>query len=219
MNRLFLFPQKGLKLSASRIFKLSLNIANGNILDFKKCDLYRTSVSVTGTGNQIIGINALVNGSVITINGNNNKLILEQGVKLRKGFIQIRGNGCSVMIGGNTTFGQIRIVNVGKNNPVSIGSNCLFADDIEIWASDTHSIYDENGKFINPEKPVKIGDRVWVGSHVRILKGVSVGDGAIIGMSSVVTKNVESKTLNAGNPLQLLKTNITWTLNYQNNPL
>ena len=148
----------------------------------------------------------------------NNRVYLKDGVKLRKGLIQIRGNGCTIEIDEDTSFGQIRIVNVGKNNSVSIGKKCLFADDIEIWASDTHSIYDENGNFINPEKPVQIGDKVWIGSHVRILKGVAIGDEAIVGMNSVITKNIAPKTLNAGNPIKVLKSNISWSLNYENFP-
>jgi acetyltransferase-like isoleucine patch superfamily enzyme len=124
--------------------------------------------------------------------------------------VTIRGENCKISIGNRSAFGGIRIVNVGCNNNISIGSNCMFADFIELWASDTHSIYNSVGEFINPELPVTIGDNVWIGSHVKILKGVTIGNGAIVGMNTVVTKNVMPKSLNVGNPIRCIKEEVTW---------
>lgn len=154
--------------------------------------------------------------SVIIIKGNNNNVTIEKGVKLRKAKIIIRGENCSLTIGEETTFGGIRIVNVGKNNAITIGNKCLFADNVEIWASDTHSIYDINGNFINPELPVTIGDNVWIGSNVKILKGVSISDGAIVGMNTLVTKNIAGRTLNIGSPNRCIREEVSWTLKYDN---
>ena len=92
----------------------------------------------------------------------------------------------------------------------------MFADFIELWASDTHSIYNSAGAFINPELPVTIGDNVWIGSHVKILKGITIGNGAIIGMNTVVTKNVMPKSLNVGIPIRCIKEEVTWSLKYEN---
>jgi acetyltransferase-like isoleucine patch superfamily enzyme len=49
-------------------------------------------------------------------------------------------------------------------------------------------------------EPVIIGNDVWIGSRVTILPGVKIGDGAIIGASAVVTKDVEPYSIVAGNP-------------------
>ena len=54
-------------------------------------------------------------------------------------------------------------------------------------------------------KPIIIEDDVWIGFGTIILKGVKVGKGAIISAGSVVTKDVESFTVVAGNPAQLVK--------------
>jgi acetyltransferase-like isoleucine patch superfamily enzyme len=55
------------------------------------------------------------------------------------------------------------------------------------------------------ERPVKINDFVWCGANVTILPGVSVGEGAIIGAGSVVTKDVPSYSIVGGNPARILK--------------
>ncbi len=50
------------------------------------------------------------------------------------------------------------------------------------------------------KKPVKVGNRVWIGSSAIILPGVTIGNNAIIGAGSVVTKDVDEYTIVAGVP-------------------
>jgi acetyltransferase-like isoleucine patch superfamily enzyme len=169
---------------------------------------------VEGSQNEIRCIESVISSSSIQINGTNNKVYLDSGVKLRGAKINIRGNNNNIFIGRHSTFGGVRIVNVGESNNIKIGENCLFADYIEIWASDTHSIFDENGKVINREKPIEIGDHVWIGSHVIILKGVHIHDGSVIGMGSLVTKDVPSNVISAGRPNIVIKEKVNWTLDY-----
>lgn len=52
---------------------------------------------------------------------------------------------------------------------------------------------------------VHIGDRVMIGANVTILPGVTIGEGAIIGAGTVVTKNIDSYTFVAGNPMREIK--------------
>lgn len=59
------------------------------------------------------------------------------------------------------------------------------------------------------EKPVVIGDDVWIGSRVTILPGVHIGEGAIIGASSVVTKDVPAYSIVGGNPAKVIKSRKT----------
>ena len=133
-------------------------------------------------------------------------------MKFRNSNIIMRGNNCSVTIGENTTFGGIRIINVGTLNSVSIGNDCLFADHIELWASDTHRIFNHENQLMNKEKPVVIGDNVWVGSRVTILKGIKIANGSIIGMGSLVVNDVPEKSISVGNPNRIIKDNVTWLL-------
>lgn len=55
------------------------------------------------------------------------------------------------------------------------------------------------------EKPVRIGDNVWIGDKVIILPGVQIGQGCIIGAGSVVTHNIPPYSIVAGNPARLIR--------------
>jgi acetyltransferase-like isoleucine patch superfamily enzyme len=54
-------------------------------------------------------------------------------------------------------------------------------------------------------KPVRIGDKSWLGLNVIILKGVEVGEGAVVASGSVVTKSVPPWTVVAGNPARVIR--------------
>ena len=58
--------------------------------------------------------------------------------------------------------------------------------------------------------PIDIADNVWVGGRAIILKGVAIGDGAIVASGAVVTKNVPPRTLVAGVPARVIRENVSW---------
>ena len=76
---------------------------------------------------------------------------------------------------------------------VSIGSHCAIAWDVSIMDTDYHSIDQKQ-----MTRPVSIGNHVWIGCKSIILKGVTIGDGAVIAAGSVVNCNIPSKTLWGG---------------------
>lgn len=88
---------------------------------------------------------------------------------------------------------------------VTIGEKCAISWDVVIMDSDYHSI---NAK--SSIAPVKIGNNVWIGCKSIILKGVNVGDGAIITAGSVVSRDVPPNTLVGGNPAKVIKENVFW---------
>ncbi|MAO64159.1 MAG: acetyltransferase [Balneola sp.] len=84
---------------------------------------------------------------------------------------------------------------------VEIGENCKIAWDVIIMDSDLHPINDKS-PIVN--KPVRIGDGVWIGCRSIILKGVTIGEGAVIAAGSVVTKNIPPRTVYGGSPAKLI---------------
>lgn len=208
---------KGNKVKISPMFFQSSYSFNGHLNSVEILgEIEKSKFSIIGENNRFILNKSSIRNTSISITGKNNLIHFEDGVSINNSTVTIRGENCKVSIGANSTFGGIRIVNVGCNNNISIGNRCMFADFIELWASDTHSIYNSDGDFINPELPVTIGDNVWIGSHVKILKGITIGNGAIVGMNTLVTKNVMPKSLNVGNPIRCIKEGVTWSLKYEN---
>lgn len=90
---------------------------------------------------------------------------------------------------------------------IKIGKNVFISHDVTIMDSDAHYIdyagYEET-------KPVTIGDNVWIGTRVTILKGVNIGDGAVIGAGSVVTRDIPANCIAVGSPAKVIKENIKW---------
>ena len=111
-------------------------------------------------------------------------------------------------IGNGTFLGHNCSINVGKS--VTIGSHVLIAGGVRISDFDGHPVdhVDRRKGLTTPSDAVEgviIGDDVWIGHGAIILKGVRVGDRAIIGARSVVTKDVDSDTIVAGNPSRVVK--------------
>lgn len=105
-------------------------------------------------------------------------------------------------------------VHIGAVESVRIGSRSLLASNIFI-SDHNHGCYSVGSKISSPltppihrelsSAPVLIEEDVWIGEYVSILPGVTIGKGSIIGAGSVVTKNISSYTIAAGNPARVIK--------------
>jgi hypothetical protein len=98
-------------------------------------------------------------------------------------------------------FSRLNGVTVQCRESVKIGKRCLIGS-VLILDNDFHSVdyLHRNDIEYVKVKPVVIGDDVWVAGQSVILKGVEVGDRAVVGIRAVVTKNVLTETIVAGNP-------------------
>lgn len=85
----------------------------------------------------------------------------------------------------------------------------MIAENVEIWNSDTHVITYQGG-YLNNDSPIQIHNHVWLGKGVTVLKGVVIGENAIVGMKSLVTKNINPNTINAGIPSKEIRDQVNW---------
>ncbi len=142
---------------------------------------------------------------------------------------------CSLIIGRNSYFGDLHchlreksIISIGANTyaiskinlfshehaRIIIGENCLIGDLFECLASDMHSILDVDSNLrINPPGDIVIGDRVWCGARVTIMKNTVLGSGSIVGVGSYVSGEFPENCLILGYPARLAKRNVTWDVN------
>lgn len=90
-------------------------------------------------------------------------------------------------------------VEIGTDTGLAIGSMVLDTDFHELRPGQR-----------GVTAPVVIGRKVWVGARAIIMKGVTIGDGAIVAAGSIVTKDVPERTLVAGIPAKVIRTDVEW---------
>ena len=97
---------------------------------------------------------------------------------------------------------------------ISIGHHVVISERVVLRDSDNHSIQDMEAISSDESAvtaPIVIGDHVWVGMNTIVLKGVTIGEGAVVAAGSVVNKDVQPHCLVAGVPAKVIKTNVSWS--------
>ena len=77
---------------------------------------------------------------------------------------------------------------------ITLGHDVMIGRNAVIYDSDFHPIVDAENHILNPSKPVSIGNHVWLGTGSMVLKGVTIGDNAIIAAGEIVRNSVEADT-------------------------
>ncbi len=127
------------------------------------------------------------------------------------------GHGCKLSIGpdGVLSFGPGFAVTAESaircGHRISFGAGCLLSWDVLVMDQDFHPVYDAAGIRLNPDRPIHIGDRVWIGCRSVILKGAVIGDGSVVAAGSLVTGRFDSPALLlAGHPARIIRTDVSW---------
>ena len=141
-------------------------------------------------------------------------ILLEDSAKLFfKGKASI-SKGAMIRSSGEISFGDNFYCNCNISiicsQKITFGDNCILGWNVHIRDCDGHSLF-QNGERINPNKDVQIGDHVWIGQDVKILKGSAIPENSVVAMNSCVTKSfTEPKTIIGGYPAKVIKQNIDW---------
>lgn len=103
-----------------------------------------------------------------------------------------------LIIGDNCGFSGVTVwcfKSIKLGNNVRVGANTVIMD------GDAHQDDERAGT----NKEIIIGDNVWIGANATILKGVHIGDNSVIGMGSIVTRDIPANCVAAGNPCRVIK--------------
>lgn len=187
------------------------------IKDGQECPDYNLnglSITITGNNNKIfIEVPTNFVSVSIIMDGDNNKITIKSTKHrvIRHTTFGIEG-GSEIIVGsGISVYREMNVVaKNGKN--ITIGDECMFAREIMIRNVDGHVILDKKTKeLLNPPEDIVIGNHVWVGMRVMILKGAVIPDGCVVGaMALVNSKFEEENLLIAGVPAKKIRSDVEW---------
>ena len=122
----------------------------------------------------------------------------------------------SVRVGSRTHIGSGTLIDAALE--IEIGSDVLIAFDVLLMDHDSHALdfaarASDVTEWVQGRKnwasvrtaPTRIGDKAWIGARAIVLRGVTIGEGAVIGAGSVVTQDVPAWSLAAGNPARTIR--------------
>lgn len=119
--------------------------------------------------------------------------------------VEVSNPEATIEVGARTEFNNNLMLKC-EGAGIRIGRDGLFGAHIEIFDSDFHDLHPER-RHAGTQKtaPVEIGDNVFVGMGVRILKGSKIGDASVIGAGSVVAGEIPAGVIAAGNPARVIR--------------
>lgn len=156
------------------------------------------------------------NGNKRLTVGNNCMLAGNYIFETESGYVTI-GNRCHI---GGSTFISRSGIDIEDDVTIAWGVTCYDHDSHSVrWSGmreyDTIQEYKDMIQYGDPIKnknwdivntaPIRICSKAWIGMNALILKGVTIGEGAVVAAGSVVTKDVEPWTVVAGNPAKVVK--------------
>lgn len=164
----------------------------------------RVDIRVLNRGRVIIGNNVDIEGDLELWVRDNAKIVIGDNCHIEN-LVRLNAalNG-SIELGANTYVGKFTIINSWDR--VTIGPNGLISGNVMIVDADHDT---KKGKLMNElnvkKAPIEIGKNVWIAWGSTVLKGVKIGDGAVIGAGSVVTKDIKPHAIAAGVPARIIR--------------
>ena len=125
------------------------------------------------------------------------------------------GLGSKICSSGNLIFGDNFSISAETeiicNKKIEFGNDCLLSWDILVMDSDQHSIKTIDGRIVNEDQEISIGNNVWVGCRSTILKGTVIKDNNVIASNTTLCgKHDFINSVIGGTPNKVLKSNIYW---------
>ena len=202
-------PNKSMRKKARRYLSEKLSTVNAKKAYKKHGNKF---ILIKQNGKHIS--NPSIIGLHVTFQGRNSTLIIHEPFRCQECCDLILGNNNYVEFGSNASIVNLQVpykmsdfteLRIGKNftcvgcriylhdephNSVVLGNDCMLSFNIIIWPSDGHTVYDAQTREVlnSPKSGIVIGNHVWIGMGVYIMKESSVPDNSIIAASSLYNK-------------------------------
>jgi acetyltransferase-like isoleucine patch superfamily enzyme len=152
-----------------------------------------------------IGRNVRIYDSVRLVTHPGSPIHIGDGVAIERGVVVSTSDKGRVRIGNHVYIGEYSVLT--SNEEIDIGDNVLISP--QNFITDFNHIFQDSTTPIRCQgirtKKVTIQKDVWIGAGCKILMGVTVGEGAVIGAGAVVTQDVPPYQVVAGNPAEIIK--------------
>ena len=193
--------------------KLAFNNSLGGGTNIGLSVLRKCKIRNSGQNNKIIvGDFSRLIGCTINISGDNNTICIGDRCLCNNATFVIEDSNNSICIGENTALcGTIELA-VIEGTSIEIGQNCLFSSKIGVRTGDSHSLIQKGTKNrLNQSASIIIGNHVWIGTGVTILKGTSIAENCMVGAASLLLKKYTNPNcVIAGVPAKEVKHDIDW---------
>lgn len=162
-----------------------------------------------GNGSISVGAKSRVKLRRLSFIGADHRIEIGSDALIRSAALAVRGTAHRIRIGDRFTCRGSIINAYGAD--ITIGDDVLFSSNISIRTHDMHHIIDvATGAPINPAAPIVIEDHVWFGEGVKIMPGVRIGRDSVVGIGTIVTRDVPPGCVFAGVPGRVLREGVTW---------
>ncbi|MDE7402180.1 MAG: acyltransferase [Muribaculaceae bacterium] len=139
------------------------------------------------------------------------KLIFSDDAHIGRGAILRVKHGARLMLGRN--FAISGTTSIVCSHQIEIGDDVQFSWNSLVMDSDAHKVLEEDGRLMNPARPVTIGNKVWIASNCSILKGAKIGCNCVVAGNSLVNKDIPGDNqVIAGSPAKPVKRISGWEL-------
>lgn len=161
-------------------------------------------LALAGNSSLSIGDGVFVPRTIEVRGNDDGRIIIGKGVTIDSGARLSVANRATLRVGNRVGIGPYNFFNAFDD--LTIGDDTMFGPLVNVNCAD-HGI--ELGRPMREQYgtygPVSIGSDCWLGSMVVVLKGVTIGEGAVVGAGSVVTKDIPEYAIAAGVPAEVIR--------------
>ncbi|MBN2582111.1 MAG: acyltransferase [Planctomycetes bacterium] len=174
------------------------------LINFARVTFWRLVLALRGGGR--IGRGCKFQPGVVLASARGRPIILGDNVQLMRGVVLSTSQSGKIVLGDNVYIGEYGVVT--SNAEINIERDTIIAPHVDL-VDFNHGTDDLETTVLHQPvdaAPIRIGRDVWLGAKVTVVRGVTIGDQAVVGTGSVVNRDVRSRGVAVGTPARIIRT-------------